>query len=186
MPRDLSIDDDVFAALQEQAEPLVDDANSVLRRVLGITPAATALTTPVVPLRPAPTSVDSGVREKRSRTSRKKTARTKGRSRAARGTVLPETAYELPVLRALQEQGGRAPATEVIERVGELLAGQFLPADHEKVSSGLVRWKNKVQFARLTLVKSGDMVKDSPRGLWEITDQGRRRVDSAAGSEGVG
>jgi hypothetical protein len=34
--RDISIDDEVFAALQARAIPLVDDTNSVLRRLLGL------------------------------------------------------------------------------------------------------------------------------------------------------
>ena len=36
MTVEIVVDEDVFAALQAQAEPLVDDANSVLRRLLGL------------------------------------------------------------------------------------------------------------------------------------------------------
>ncbi|UGQ11287.1 hypothetical protein LO772_31545 [Yinghuangia sp. ASG 101] len=56
MSRTIRVDDDVFAALQERAVPLVDTPNSVLRKLLGLDPDptvtgddeddATALTVP--------------------------------------------------------------------------------------------------------------------------------------------
>jgi hypothetical protein len=51
-----------------------------------------------------------------------------------------------------------------------------MPADYEKLASGDIRWRNRAQFVRLRLIERGDMKKDSPRGLWEITDQGRDRL----------
>jgi len=39
-----------------------------------------------------------------------------------------------------------------------------------------------VQFVRLGLIKEGLMVKDSARGVWEITDEGRERVAQAEAS----
>jgi len=93
---------------------------------------------------------------------------------------LPESEYEIPILQALKEAGGRAPATEVIDRVGALLEGRIQPPDWETLDSGMVRWKNRVQFVRLALVKSGDMKRDSPRGVWEISDQGLGRFNGHA------
>jgi hypothetical protein len=51
-----------------------------------------------------------------------------------------------------------------------------MPADHESLASGDIRWRNRAQFVRLHLIESGDMQKGSPRGLWEITDKGRDRL----------
>jgi hypothetical protein len=79
--------------------------------------------------------------------------------------------------------GGSAPASELIEQVGAALAGQLTDADRETLDSGLTRWKNRVQFVRLKLVQAGQMEKDSPRGVWEVTQAGRDRVESV-GNDG--
>lgn len=41
MSQVIRVDDEVYAALQEQAQPFVDTPNDVLRRVLGLTSTAT-------------------------------------------------------------------------------------------------------------------------------------------------
>ena len=40
-------------------------------------------------------------------------------------------------------------------------------------SSGVIRWENTAQWVRFYLVRQGYLSKDSPRGVWEITDKGR-------------
>jgi hypothetical protein len=165
MPVQIDVDDDVFAALQSQAEPLVDDVNSVLRRLLALPKAAT----------PSPTPMHRERVAKRSGGARRK-GKAKASPRAPRGALLPESEYELPILRALDERGGSAPASHVIERVGELLAGRLTATDEELLASGLVRWRSRTQFVRLRLAQRGDMKSDSPRGVWEISPQGLERL----------
>jgi hypothetical protein len=179
------VDDEVFQALQAQAEPLVDDVNAVLRRLLGLTSSNRSepksaggglalvrepdYSPPSTPRRP------SSVKRRR----RKASPNVK-RPRAKHGSILPEDDYELPILRTLDELGGRAPSSEVIEKVGAALGESFQPADFEELDSGLVRWRNRTQFVRLGLIRAGDMKKGSPRGVWEISDQGRRRLANAS------
>ena len=86
----------------------------------------------------------------------------------------------MPLLRALTERGGSAPASEVIEAVGEKLDAQLTPVDKEALSSGQIRWKNRTQWARLKLVEEGLMEKDSPKGLWAITETGRSKLNGVA------
>jgi hypothetical protein len=135
--------------------------------------------------RAAPT----GPSRQRARKSRKKIGRAKEegtRSRAPKGSLLDERAYWKPILEILaSSDGGRAPAREVVDRVGEVVDERLTPLDREQVSSGGLRWHTRVMFARLRLKDAGLLKRDSPRGVWEISDAGRQalaegRVESAA------
>ena len=168
------IDDDVFEALKQHAEPFVDTPNTVLRRLLNLGrtagPAGEELEDDSAEPEPQATSPEA---QRSGRRRRRKSVRP---ARAKRGSILHESAYELPMLEILDEHGGRAATREVIEELGTRLNGQLTEADGEVLSSGDVRWRNRAQFVRLRLVERGDMVKDSPRGIWELSDQGRRRL----------
>jgi Mrr N-terminal domain len=172
MPRQLPpVDEDIYEYLQNQAVPLEDDINSVLRRLLGLGPSLAS--------KGSNASADESFRiqstaaRAKARGRRRKAA---SRRRAPKGSILEEWAYQRPILQALQELGGRAPTTEVIERVGQLLDGQLTDADRQTLDSGDVRWRNRAQFVRLGLIKQGDMKPDSPRGVWEISEQGNQRL----------
>jgi hypothetical protein len=105
----------------------------------------------------------------------------KGRARAASHLLLPESEYERPILQALQQAGGRAPAREVIEAVGGILNDRLTETDKETMSNGrALRWQNRAQFARLRLVKQGFLKSDSPRGVWEISRAGEVRLTEVA------
>ena len=73
------------------------------------------------------------------------------------------------------------PAREVTMRVGELVDDRLTDLDREQLESGAIRWENRVQFARLRLVDRGLLKKGSPRGVWEISDEGR---GAASGDKG--
>ena len=166
MPKSVPpIDDDIYEYVQSGAIPLEDDFNSALRKLLGL----------VDPHAPGGGSGPFAPAPQLSRRRSRPTSKRK-RSRASRGSLLDDEHYELPILEALVELDGRAPTREVIDRVGEKLDGRLTDVDQEKLSSGDVRWRNRTQFVRLSLVRKGDMVQGSPRGLWEISDQGRGRV----------
>ena len=162
----IKIDEEVFALLKSNAEPFVDTPNAVLRRLLGLAETNGDMTNGfLVAEEPA-----------QQRTRRRKRTRRAGTKRAAPGTILPDEEYEVPILKILDAHGGRAPTREVLDELGEMLADRFMPTDQEKLASGDIRWRNRGQFVRLRLIERGDMVKGSPRGLWEITDQGRDRL----------
>jgi len=148
----IEVDEDVYAALQERAVPFVDTPNSVLRHLLQLDVSGTQ---PVEAANGEPARLVV---------------------RARRGELLSERAYEMPILEYLVSQDGEAPASETITAVGQVLASQLTPTDKTLNSSGLIRWQNRTQFARLNLVKSGDLDPTSPRGIWRITQQGRLRV----------
>ena len=159
--------------LKSNAEPFIDTPNSVLRRLLGLSPSANGN-------RPITTHEMHGAESPSPRRTRKSRSKArqgrKSAPRAVTGTILPDDEYELPILSILDSNGGRAPTREVLDELGQRLNGRLLPADHEKIGSGDVRWRNRAQFVRLRLIDRGDMVKGSPRGLWEITEQGRDKL----------
>lgn len=143
----IEIDDEVFGRIKAEAEPFVDTPNSALRRLIGL---------------------DAGA---------KPGAGGPKAARAPLGSLLPESEYEEPILRVLVEKGGSAHAKEVTDAVGELLGDRLTEADREPLKSGDIRWRNRTAFVRLTLKDKGDLAADSPRGVWEITDKGRARVE---------
>jgi hypothetical protein len=169
MSRNISVDDEVYAMLESIAKPFVDTPNSVLRRVLGL---------PTGEADSGSEAVSSASSPRKRRSSRKQPA--SRRTRLPKGELLPESEYELPILHSISERGGAAPAADVIEDVGGALAARFTEADCTLNESGLVRWKSRTQFARLNLVKSGDLDKNSPRGTWRISELGRARLSREA------
>jgi restriction system protein len=103
-----------------------------------------------------------------------------GGTRAAVGTILPESEYELPLLRALVEADGSGPAARIIDRVGELLDGRLTELDLQRHRTGEVRWRNRTAFTRYKLVQRGPMDAGSRRGIWAITDAGRAFYEERA------
>jgi hypothetical protein len=100
--------------------------------------------------------------------------------RAPRGASTPQKAYRVPILRALDEMGGQGRTAEVVDRVGELMEDRFTEWDRQVLPSGTdIRWRNKANWARNTMVNEGLLASDSPRGIWEITDQGRRLLSES-------
>ena len=186
----IRIDDEVYQALKAQAEPFVDTPNTVLRRLFSLDPSkevpdeadfvdsapprlpklAAVVTQPTPTAGTTPTSATSRRRGKKPSTTTK-------RHRAPAGALLPEVRYELPLLSALLELGGAAPSRELIDIVGEKLKNDLTDVDKEKLKSGGIRWQSRVQFVRLRLIERGFMTKESPRGVWAISEAGRKFVD---------
>jgi Mrr N-terminal domain/SeqA protein N-terminal domain len=164
----VELDEDIYEYLKSQAEPFADTPNTVLRRLLQLDETSEAETQ---------NSASNGATSREAGTRAKKrggTRKSSGRTRAPSGTLLPEQRYELPLLRALIEAGGEAPYREVLESVGRALSEEFMPADHETLASGSVRWHSRLQFVRLRLVERGEMDREAPRGIWRITESGRQ------------
>jgi hypothetical protein len=142
----IRVDDEVFSALQKQAVPFVDTPNSVLRRLLSLDKQATA------------------------NQQRGRVRRVLGRSQEGSAREI----YRRPILRALVSLGGRGPTREVLQRVHQSLKNNLTPADLEELPSGQrLRWQENAEWERYHMVKEGLLARGSPRGIWEITDEGR-------------
>jgi len=109
---------------------------------------------------------------------RRETQREQSR-RLPKGLRTPEDAFRRPILEALKELGGRASMQDVLQRVEEKMKGALNEYDYESLPSDpkSVRWRNTAQWCRNTLVTEGLMRPDSPRGIWEISDNGRAALD---------
>lgn len=92
--------------------------------------------------------------------------------------ITPELLYQFLILKILIKVGGSAKRGRVLDIIkrdcGQLLSGKDLS---EYQSGHGERWKNHISFAREHLKEAGYLRKDSPRGLWEITDGGRKKYN---------
>lgn len=184
----IDIDVDVWEHLQREAVPFVDTPNAVLRRLLSLdevatTSSATTSTQPTASGNRASRSAHRPSRARNGRTKPKPRKSAKRGRRASSSDLLAESEYELPILVALADAGGRAPTREALDAVGKALADRLTPTDRGMTSSGATRWYGRAQLVRLHLVKAGDMLSESPRGVWEISNQGRARVAAEANTE---
>jgi hypothetical protein len=143
-----------YGRLQKHARPFDDTPDSVIGRLLDRWEVAGKPAT-----NPAPKPVEG--------------------NRARVGTILPEKDYWVPILQALEENGGSASAVEVIDRVGELMEHRLRNADHGETSTGGIRWRKRTQFARLRMKEQGLLASDSPRGIWTTTDRGRLYLEES-------
>lgn len=163
----IEIDEDLMELLKREAEPFIDTPNTVLRRLLGVDVNA-------------PTSPRVLRKGRRVRVSHRRSAR-KG-TRASAGSILPESDYVEPLLATLKEKGGRAPAQEVIDSVGLKLDSRLTDLDRQRLSSGGIRWQNRVQFVRLKLIERGLLRRGSPKGVWELAGAEAGPMSSKAGA----
>lgn len=112
-------------------------------------------------------------------------SKSKRKRKLQRGLRTPEEAFKTPVLEALLHLGGSANANDVLARVGKMMAGSLNEYDKQSLPSAPTspRWRNTAQWARNALVKEGLMANDSPKGVWEITDAGRKAATETPGKE---
>lgn len=108
----------------------------------------------------------------------KKRSNIKRKSKLKRGLRTPEEEFKTPILESLIHLGGTASMTDVIIQVEKIMARKLNDYDKQPLLSApsFPRWRNTVQWARNALVKDGLMANDSPKGIWAITDAGRKSI----------
>jgi restriction system protein len=89
-----------------------------------------------------------------------------------------ETELYLPILNALERMGGRAHLDDVLAQVEEDIASDLSEWDRQAVPTRPTeqRWRNTARWARKHLVIKGLLKRGSPKGIWELSDEGRRFV----------
>lgn len=94
-----------------------------------------------------------------------------------KGKIAPQKAYYIPILEALIELGGKGKLKEVEEKVEKKMKKILTSLDYEPLHSDgkTIRWRNRTEWARNALVNElGYLKKDSPWGIWEISEKGRK------------
>jgi hypothetical protein len=103
------------------------------------------------------------------------------RPRRRRGTRTPETAFYEPILKALIEVGGSGRTAEIVDRVGQIMAGTLTAEDRESLpSTGMARWDTTCRFARHSMVRNGLLDADSPHGIWRVAEKGEEYLRNHA------
>jgi integrase len=93
--------------------------------------------------------------------------------------LLPYSAYELPLLRALAKLGGAASRREVVAAVRGQLGGRLGELDREALRGGTERWEMRIDVARKRLIERGWLRADSRRGVWELAPGGVEKLRRA-------
>ena len=93
------------------------------------------------------------------------------------GESTPQREYRIPILEALIEMGGSGSKREILKKVFEKMKGKLKPKDLEYLKGGSVRWVNAAEGERWELKTKGFLRSGSPRGIWEITDKGRKHYE---------
>lgn len=108
----------------------------------------------------------------------KKRSNSKRKSKLKRGLRTSEEEFKTPILESLIHLGDTASMTDVIIQVEKIMASRLNDYDKQPLLSApsFPRWRNTVQWARNALVKDGLMANDSPKGIWTITDAGKKAV----------
>lgn len=143
------LDQDVYEGLQKLAEPFVDSPSAVVRRLLE----------------------ERGVLERPAAPVARR-----------RGALAPQALYEAYLLQVLlREFEGRAHKRDATHAVVRrmLKDGHIGAAEQELVATGETKAENTLTWARNALKGRGWIDRAAPRGIWQLTETGRRAAAEA-------
>jgi hypothetical protein len=85
----------------------------------------------------------------------------------------PRTVIISCLLDSLNELGGSAYCNDVLALMEKKLQDKFLPGDLENDGSFGEKWKHNAHWARLKLANDDILIKDSPRGYWQLSKRAK-------------
>lgn len=100
--------------------------------------------------------------------------------RLQRGMRTREREFRLPLLKVLVDKGGSASMKEVLAELEKRLQGILKDVDYDHLPSDpdTIRWRNTAQWSRQAMVDEGLLKNNSPRGIWEISESGRKYLEA--------
>lgn len=96
-----------------------------------------------------------------------------------RGGITPRE-LEPFILAALLELRGSASNRDVKQHVRQKAESRLTKVDYSKDRSGRVRWSYRCDWARNSLAERGLIKRNSPWGIWELTEEGIREAQRIA------
>jgi predicted transcriptional regulator len=176
----IRIDEDIFKRLQAIAEPFTDTPNTVIRRLLD---ERVPTSTQVVGTNSKQIAEVRVVDHKKTNEERDLLAELDaefGKKRRTAG-LTPQPVYETFLLYVLASAfGGRGDKHEVTKAVLDSMQsrGFVSHADLERVSTGETKAANTIAWARNALKERALISRISPRGVWELTSEGKSAAQS--------
>ena len=158
----IRISDGTMQRLKTWAEPLEDTAESALSKALDAAEEARKRTRPDLPKPDLQKTAAPATRHPRRQPISQK---------------LPQKEFRKPLLEVLYELGGSVRVIDLRPAMRNRMMSAFLPGDLEHVSTGEERWWNATCWERSNLIKEGFLRDDSPRGTWELSEQGIGHVE---------
>jgi hypothetical protein len=149
----IRIEEDVLEGLKKLAEPFVDTPSSVIRRLLE----------------------EKGLVAKEPEAAARR-ASIQPPSSTSPLELTAQSVYEQFLLVTLEDEfKGRGDKRSVTQAVLERMSkrGMISTADLELVSTGETKAENTVAWGRNALKDRGHLSRNSPRGIWELTQEGR-------------
>ena len=161
--RTIRVDDQTHEMIVRLAVPYVDkDENETLRREL---PKLLQEKTATLSSPPASHPEVNG---------RHPSGMGRSTRRPSNGAYTSQKVYWRPILETLEELGGRAPIGEILRHLPGKV--NLTASDYERTKSGWILWESRACWARQNMKDQGLLLSDSPRGVWEIADEGRRAL----------
>jgi restriction system protein len=100
--------------------------------------------------------------------------------RIKKGIRTSEEQFYLPILQVLNEMSGSGRIGDVLNRLGKIMGSVLKKVDYETLSDKkTIRWMNTAQWARNSMAADGRLKSKSPRGVWEISDKGRKFLEKS-------
>lgn len=99
-----------------------------------------------------------------------------------RGNKTPQRDFRLPLMKVVLELGGWAEVKDIRGKLLPVMKSRLSKDDFEPVSTGEERWWNATCWERSELVKEGLFRDDSPRGAWELSDEGIKQLRASLGT----
>jgi hypothetical protein len=85
-----------------------------------------------------------------------------------------ELDFFIPILQVLEDEGGKGPTNEILDRVKLIIKDQLKADDYELLDdSKTIRWRESAQSSIKVMLKRGLLHSKAPKGTLRITPQGR-------------
>lgn len=155
----IRITEETWERLKDYAIPLEDSPDSVINRVIdGLEQLGGRKVVDVSP-------------------THKKKRRAEAINSRTKLPKTPQKDFEEPLILVLAKLGGRAPLDQIRGEIYLRVKSKLREGDYTNLlSTGEERWWNATCWARNELKEQGLISRESPRGIWELTNAGWQRA----------